>query len=189
LLTAILGVLKEWGSDLEQILRTLTASAYAVGPKGVELARPAYLWEPLARFFPEAMTFADQTEHAFLRLPWPETHLALVAKGGTAVSLTITARLPARAGLAQGSDDQVQIAANGESVASVPLTRDWERRRVSVPAESLKRGLNRLTLRWPPLTAAGTDMLEQALARLEQGLPAEVHPVFGEVWSVWAETV
>jgi hypothetical protein len=189
LLAAIVAVLARSGADLDQVLKPLLDSDYAVGPEGVELAHPDCLWEPLARFFPEVMTLGDQTERAFLRLPWPETHLALVADGSRAVALTITARLPAWAAMNGPSAASLAVAINGLPLGGAPLERDWGRRQIIVPASALKRGLNRLTLRWPPLPAVGTEMLARALTRLEQGLPAEMHPVFGELWSLRAATV
>ncbi len=51
---------------------------------------------------------------------------------------------------------------------------------------SLRRVINRVTLRWPALPAHGDQALENAIRRLENGVEADLHPVFGEVFSLVA---
>jgi cation diffusion facilitator CzcD-associated flavoprotein CzcO len=78
----------------------------------------------------------------------------------------------------------VTVAVNGREVGGVPARERWTRARLRIPRAPLRPGLNRLTLRWPALPPAGSDPLRPVRERLESGLAADLHPVFGEVWSV-----
>jgi len=148
---------------------------------GIDLADPYWHWEPLERFFPEVMRFEDLAERATVRSPWPETSFCLVVDGPREVDLELTARAPA------GNPGEIDVLLDGQSAGTLSLGERWTRSRLRLPAGLLGAGLHRLTLRWPDLLAsAGDDPLLPAIERLELGLPAEVHPVFGEVWSLMA---
>lgn len=49
--------------------------------------------------------------------------------------------------------------------------------------------LHKLTLRWPRLPPVGDTPFDAIARRLERGLEAELHPVFGEVYSLHARSV
>ncbi len=149
--------------------------------EGVDLADPYWHWEPLERFFPEVMRFEDLAERATLRSPWPETSFCLVVDGPREVDLQLTARVPA------GNTGEVGIFLDGRPAGTFQVGERWTRSRLRLPAGLLSTGLHRLTLRWPVLQASGRgDPLLAAIERLEQGLPADLHPIFGEVWSLTA---
>jgi hypothetical protein len=59
----------------------------------------------------------------------------------------------------------------------------WTRARLRLAAENLSRGLNRLTVCWPPPEAGGEAVIRAAVERLELGISADLHPVFGEIFS------
>ena len=146
-------------------------------PAAAELARilrtPARridLWEPLERFYPDAMA----TTRATHRSPWPESSFCLLADGTTDVAVEITARLPA------GRRGRATVLLDGARIGSFVLGERWQRVPLRVAA---RPGLNRLTIAWPALPG-GEGALDDAIARLELGLEADVHPVFGEVFSV-----
>ena len=150
---------------------------HAIREEGTDLSRPPYLWEPLERFYPEVMASEDLPGRAYLRSPWPETGFCLVCDAGRDVALDLTLRVPGRTG-------QVAVAVNGEEAGTVEAVERWSRSRLRLPKEFLRRGLNRLTLRWPDLPPAGDDPLAPAVERLERGIAADLHPVFGEVFSL-----
>jgi hypothetical protein len=60
----------------------------------------------------------------------------------------------------------------------------WTRFPVRLAGNRPQRGLNRLTLRWPMPEIDGGRALDAAVRRLSQGVPADLHPVFGEVYSL-----
>jgi hypothetical protein len=174
---------------------------HGLRPGGIDLIDPPYsLWEPLERFFPEVMTLDDQPRPALLRAPWPETSFCLVCDALGGAGLEITARLalppsttpgePYRGLAGRGSRRRrgtLRISVNGRLAASVPLRENWTRPTAILPRHLLRRGSNRLTLHWPmPPAGSGDAALAAALSRLDEGIAADLHPVFGEVWSLRA---
>ncbi len=179
--------------------------ALLLGRRGIRaggtdlLAPPYYLWEPLERFYPEVMSLDDLSGRATLRSPWPETGFCLVCDGAGDVALEITARLPlppsptpGEAARAAGSQApaararRLLVSVNGSPAATVPLRETWSRPAALLPRHLLRRGRNRLTLTWPVPAVPGETALAAALARLDEGIAADLHPVFGELYSVVA---
>jgi hypothetical protein len=81
----------------------------------------------------------------------------------------------------------LRIAVNGQVAASVPLRDTWSRSAaVRLPRHLLRPGRNRLTLHWPAPPPHGEAALAAALARLDEGIAADLHPVFGELYSLVA---
>jgi hypothetical protein len=80
----------------------------------------------------------------------------------------------------------VGVLVNGVPVAAVAASGHWTRAAVRIGREHLHPGLNRLTLRWPAPPPHGEAALRAAVERLELGLTADLHPVFGEVFSLLA---
>jgi hypothetical protein len=158
------------------------------GQEGTDLTEAPFLWEPLERFYPEVMRFADLSERATFRSPWPESSFCLVCNAERAerdVEVEPTLRLPAALPGASRRG-RVRIAVNGEEVGGMDATERWSRSSLLVPRSSLKPGLNRLSLRWPPPETDGGAALQAAVERLELGIAADLHPVFGEVFSLIA---
>ncbi len=152
-----------------------------------ERADPAlFLAEPLDRFFPEVMELPELTGRAFYRAPWPETTWCLVAEGPAAREIELVARLPEPPGADAASTSEasrVSWEINGSAGGELTLARRWSRQRIHLAAGSLRRGVNRLTLRWPAPPPGGETALAAAAERLELGLEADLHPDFGEVFS------
>jgi hypothetical protein len=146
---------------------------------GVDLADPYWHWEPLERFFPDVMRFEDIAERATVRSPWPESSFCLVLDGPRDVDLVLTARAP--------ENGPVGVLVDGRPVGALAVGGRWTKSRLRLPAGLLGAGLHRLTLRWPDLPPdVGDNPLLPAIERLELGRPADLHPVFGEVWSLVA---
>jgi hypothetical protein len=184
-ITAIRGILKDWEMEGEIDRRLLAFRT--VPPAGIDLAAPPFffLWEPLERFYPEVMRLDDLTAPAFLRCPWPETSFALLTEGDRDLALELTLRLPPPPGAAERTGE-VRVTVNGQEIGPVPATARWSRSALRISRTALARGLNRLTLFWPDLPPVDGDPLAAAIERLEAGLSADLHPVFGEVFSLRA---
>jgi hypothetical protein len=178
------------------------ADAQLVARRGLHAAGtdlldpPYYLWEPLERFLPDVMTFDDLPRRATLRAPWPETGLCLVCDGTRDAMLEITARLPqppspvpGLPAIAARRRGTLRLAVNGRPAAAVPLGTSWKRASIRLPQALLHRGRNRLTLAWPAPPPIDDAALAAALARLDQGIAADLHPVFGELYSVIARSL
>ncbi len=171
LLEAMAGLL---GRDVDAAL-----APRAVGERPVELVRPsACLWEPSARFHHEVTPFADVTVPVFLRCPWPAASLAFVAAAPADHAVEVTARLPG-----YGAPGQATLIVNGKRLGRLPIGRAWSSASRRVPAAAVRPGLNRLDVWWPELPPVGDEQLAGVVDRLERGLPADLHPVFGELWS------
>ena len=185
LLEAIQAVLERRGRPARERILRLLLRHHGVRGAGTDLTQPPYLWEPLERFYPEVMRFADLAERATFRSPWPASSFCLVCDGESDVEVEPTLRLPAVAGARAG---QVVIAVNGEKAGEMDATERWRRATLRIDRRLLRPGLNRLTLRWPAPREDGEAALQAAAGRLERGLAADLHPVFGEIFSLLAHT-
>jgi hypothetical protein len=155
--------------------------------EGIDLAAPPFffLWEPLERFYPEVMSFEDLAAPAYLRSPWPETSFALLCAADRDVEIELTVRLPPPPGTEQRTGD-VTVTVNGSAAGAVSAAERWSRSKLLLPRRLLRPGLNRLTLAWPAPPPVAGDPLARAVERLEIGLAADLHPVFGEVFQLRA---
>ncbi len=80
----------------------------------------------------------------------------------------------------------LRLFVNGSPAGSLPLQETWCRPVVRLPRHLLRPGRNHLTLHWPTPNTPGGLALAAALARLDEGIAADLHPVFGELYSVVA---
>lgn len=178
---AIQDVLAARGRPLADEVEERLVRHHGVARGGVDLIRAPYHWRRLDRY--DGGGGFGQEACAFYRARWPASHFCLVADGAQGVRLELTARLR-RVEAERGGE--VVIELNRAPVGTAMLTHGWTRATLSVPAARLRRGLNRVTLRWPDLPPEGDAALGQILARLEQGVPTDLHPVFGEVFALRA---
>jgi hypothetical protein len=155
----------------------------------LELAAPPWrwLWEPLERCFAEAIDSPEVTRPAFLRCLWPETSFVLISDGERELELQLTLRLPLLPFLATRAG-RVAVLVGEQLIATVELGERWSKTSLRLPNSALRRGLNRLILRWPLPPAPAGDPLAAVAERLAQGYRADLHPVFGEVFSVSVST-
>jgi hypothetical protein len=186
LIQAISNVLERRGrSAWVEIVRGLL-EGHGLREEGADLSDPFYLWEPLERFYPEVMTFEDLPRRGTLRSPWSETSFCLIVDGTRDVEIEPTVRLPL-AGSEPGNHwGTVRVTVNGVHAGSIEATERWTRTPLRIGHDHLRPGLNRLTLCWPSPPTSGDDPLRTALERLEMGISADLHPVFGEVFSLIA---
>ncbi len=159
----------------------------------LDLTQSPYRWQPLERFYPEAMDLDGPAGHATYRCPWPEASFCLPIPAENKpehVQLELTVRLPPIPGLDDVQrEGNLSVYLDGRRLVDAELSKAWSKVRVEVPAERLHPGLARLSLRWPMPPPVGEEALDAAIQRLEQGIEADVHPVFGEIYSirVWFE--
>lgn len=186
LLEAMRDALREAGKDetAEQIQALLEAQG-ATPDRPIELAVPGFhLAEPVERFYPEAMAPASLAPRAMLRCPARRVtfHLPSTAEGPQ--ELTLVARLPPIPGLGSDREGNARLTLNQAPLAELRLLSTWTRHRETIATTQLKPGLNRLTLHWPMPAGDGEQALTAARERLENGEQADLHPVFGEIYSL-----
>jgi hypothetical protein len=187
LLQVMRNVLVRAGNPAGEEIEALLLACLGLPAAGADLSRPPFLAEPLARFFPEAIA-PDLTSRATYRSPAPESIFCLICDATCEVDLTLTARLPAVPG-AVGAElrrGMVVVEVNGVSLTVVELAERWTRHPFVIGRDLLRAGLNRVTLRWPPPPPVGEAALAAAVRRLEEGIEADLHPVFGEVFALVA---
>ncbi len=173
------------GGD-DQHIRRLLLEHHQVRSEGVELTRPPYLWQPLERFYPEAMATRGLTGRAVYRSPWPTSSFCLVTDATHTIELTATVRLPRIENATASCRGPLSLHVNNLELGSHQLDLNWTRWDVVIAPSSLQCGLNRVTLKWPPPGDVGDLALANTLFRLENGLEADLHPTFGEVFSLRA---
>jgi hypothetical protein len=178
LIEAIRAVLERRGHPAGERIDLLLLEHLAIREEGTELLAPIYLWEPLERFYPEVMDFEDLSRRATLRSPWPESSFCLICEGDRDVEIEMAVRL--------STSGPVRIAVNDRDLGVVDAGERWTRAALRIERRNLRRGLNRLTLRWPPPSMDGEVALQAATDRLESGIAADLHPVFGELFSIVA---
>jgi hypothetical protein len=178
LIEALRAVLERRGHPAGERIDLLLLEHLAILEEGTELLDPVYLWEPLERFYPEVMDFEDLSRRATLRSPWPESSFCLICEGDVDVEIEMAVRL--------STSGPVRIAVNDRDLGVVDAGERWTRAALRIERRNLRRGLNRLTLRWPPPLMDGEVALQAAADRLESGIAADLHPVFGELFSIVA---
>ena len=198
---AIEAVLSRSGSASCEQIRSILLERQSLPKEGRDLVDPPFLLaEPLERFYPEVLKFDDLTERATHRSPWPASRFLLICIGEEEVELTITARLPPAGGPGEGSagqgrvlgqvgqvPGQVLVTVNNETTGSISLGVTWSRQVIRVDSGLLKQGINTITLHWPQPTVSGEEALERVIQQLELGWEADLHPVFGEIYSLVAK--
>ncbi len=188
-LAATAGVLARRGDPRSAEIERRLVARLGLPDSATDLARPCLHAEPLARFYPELIGDRDAARRAHHRAPWPESGFLLVTDGARDVRLELTARLPDLTGPAGEPRGEVRVEVNGGALGELALGPRWTKGGLTAPRRLLRSGINRVTLRWPPPPPGGERALEAALRRLEEGLEADLHPVFGEVWSLVARPV
>ena len=152
------------GAAREEIHRLLL-ERHAVETKPRDLARAPYLWQPVERFYPEAM---GHDQRAFYRSPWRSSRFCLVAGGRREVRLDLTLRLPPVPGAGERRGE-VAVRVNGEAIATLRTGDSWSRSAAEIPQRILRPAINRLTLGWPTPPDVGEAARSEAGRRLEQG--------------------
>ncbi len=187
LIEAICNTLEENGRSVREKVTDMLVEHRGVGSEPVELALSGFFhWQLSERFCSEVLNFDNYGHRATYRSPWPASSFALVCDGSRALELDATMRLPMGQGAEGGRSGRVVVEVNGHRAGVVDCSEKWRREICSVEADWLKRGINQVTVRWPLPTTDGDEALRLAASRLERGVGADVHPVFGELFSLVA---
>ena len=145
----------------------------------VDLSQPGFHWSVSDRHQEEPRS----PRSLFYRARWPRSHFCLPASGTRGIALDVTARLPK---IASEREREAELLVNGKTVARLSLGTSWSRCTVAVAAGDLRPGFNQLTVAWPSLPPEGDEALAEVGRRLEQGIEADLHPRFGEIYALRA---
>ena len=150
---------------------------HGVQSGAVNLAAPLYHHHSFAQLPSGASAFAPAPAR-YVRSLWPRFDYTLLADALADVEIELVARLAPENG-ARGAP--LQISLNSDPLGSVEVSERWSRHVLWVDRKKLRYGVNRLTLVWPPISVNGDRGVERVERRWREGLPADVHPTFGEV--------
>lgn len=153
----------------------------AVRPGGVDLLNPMYHWS-INDLHASLGSFAN-SRCLYYRALWPTSHFCLVSGQPADVRLELTGRLP---GAGEPRTGTVSICLNGVCRCVVDLHDRWSSHTLTLARDHLREGINRLTLEWPSPPPVGDSAIREAVQRLEQGIPTDLHPVFGELFRLVA---
>jgi hypothetical protein len=161
-------------------ISNLLLKHHSIGSRPVELTQPYYHWSHQDAF---ASCLDDPSCSGIpvYQASWHTSRFCFVSGGPENAVIEITARLPESAGLAQA---RVSVLVNGHQTGMFAAGRKWRRHTIAVPRRALIAGINQLSVLWPAVSRNGTRAQERILGRLEKELPANLHPVFGELASV-----
>lgn len=151
---------------------------------GVDLLNPMYHWS--INDLRASLGSFTHPRYLYYRALWPTSHFCLVSAEADDVRLELTGRLPG-AGLPRAGT--LGICLNGARRGAVDLNERWTSHAITLPRAHLRGGINRLTLEWPSPPPVGDTAIEETVRRLEQGIPTDLHPVFGELFRLVARTV
>jgi hypothetical protein len=154
---------------------------HAVRDRPLDLLGAAYQWGLTDQ--PRANSSLRHNPPAFYAARTPRSHFALVVDSPAPLRLELAARLPV---VEQPREGELSVWIDGRPAARVPLGGAWQRHVIELPAALLRRGINRLTLEWPPLPAEGDAALRRIGRRLDQRVGVDIHPVFGELMTLGA---
>ena len=76
---------------------------------------------------------------------------------------------------------------NGQLAGVVAVGPRWRKETLRLDRRVLTSGINKVSLHWPLSPVNDEAALEASIARLERGLEADVHPVFGEIFALVAQ--
>lgn len=178
LMERLCALLARHGRDPEREIVPAWIAQNPIPAAGLELAAPRHAetygtgWNDAARRPPLFRALAPTSTFRFL------------ADGRRDLELDLTARLPSPPGAARAG--LVVLSVNGHRLAAFRMAGAWARRTHLAGRDLLRPGINRVTLDWPLPIAAGDAALAEAARRLRLGIPADLYPVFGEVFSLRA---
>ena len=151
-------------------------------PSGLELATPRYTL-PRGQLRSGEHPWLDATgmepRPRLFRARLPASIFWVVTNGDVGMSLRAVLRAPH----ADAEGARLQIAVDGRAIGERPVGGTWSEIAVLLDKSLLPRGVRRVEIHWPELGPVGDAALRPAAERLSRAMPADIYPVFGEVFS------
>ena len=76
------------------------------------------------------------------------------------------------------------VRVDGEVVGQIGLSTSWSRYALRSRVSATASSFHRLDVEWPLPPAVEEEILDRLADFWELGLEAELHPLFGEIWSL-----
>src|SRR5215217_3970848 len=92
------------------------------------------------------------------------------------VQLCLTCRLPESRG-------SILIEVNGKPLAEIAAGRDWTTWDLTIDAETVRDGINEITVSWPIVEFDYEQALKDAAMKMYEGKFPHFYPVFSEIHS------
>lgn len=106
----------------------------------------------------------------------PESRFVFVGEAEFPVQLCLTCRLPE----SQGS---ILVEVNGKPLAEIAAGRNWTTWDLTVDAETVREGVNEITVSWPIVEFDYEQALKEAAIKMYELKFPHFYPVFGEIYS------
>ena len=178
-------VLERSGRSVCDSINKLLVERLAVGDRPIDLVNPYYHWttlDHLTSFQSDSQTFSG---YGLYQAFWPGSDFCFISDGLREIRLDLTARLPSTVNESRNMAE-AKVSLNGYLIGIARLRKSWGSVALNVGREKLKAGINRLSIHWPKLSDEGDAATNQIRERLEQGVPTNLEPVFGELQSLFA---
>ncbi len=138
-----------------------------------------WFWErsPTARQDPN-----ERQGCSFYRALWQDSKLSFLSTAGDAIRIELVARSGStheRGGI---------LKVNDKWIHPFSLSQDWVKSQITIPNSTLKKGVNRIHLRWPNLCVDEDEAIQQVTQRFRMGVEADLFAVFGEIYSMKLRT-
>ncbi len=176
---AALDVLESHGRPRGRLLGKILGDRSGARP--IDLTHPAFRGRLTESFAGNMEYEALLTDRTVFRAPWPESTFCWLADGARDATIDVEARLPS---IERPRSGRVGVFVNGAEAGTLDASEMWCRGSFRAERRLLRRGINRVAVRWPDLPPEGDAALRKARERLIDGLAPELFPVFGELFSV-----
>ncbi len=178
ILSALSAALAASGQSVTRALDRWLIDHHQPRAAGVDLAAPFY-----RTYVGGQRPYKVPPESSLFRALHPESTSPRVRDGQRALRLAPTLRRGARRAAARRRG-QVAVTVNDLRVGELAALDHWQQYELHIERSLLRPGLNHLRLAWPLPGKRGDTALQIAIRRLRQGLPADLYPVFGEIFSL-----
>ena len=183
LLDVIVDVLGDIGIDARTQLNQLRREEHSVTVRETNLLDYYYcssVDQPLEAVWVSSIEEKRyQPDARYYKAYAPESKFVFVGEAESPVQLRLTCRLPESTSF-QGS---ILVEVNGKPLGEVAAGNDWTTWDLTIDAETVRDGLNEITVIWPIVEFDSKEAFKKAAMKMYEGKFPHFYPVFGEIHS------
>lgn len=183
LLGAMVEALAEVEIDAGELLDGLRREEHSVTDRPVNLLE--YYYCASARQPHESCWMIELGEKRypqFYKAYGAESRFIFVGETGYPLQLSLACRLPQTA----KGEDKISVEVNGRLQGELVIGRNWTTWDIAVDGETLRDGLNEVSVRWPMPEFEGAAALDRIVLNICEKKFPEFYPIFGEIHSFTA---